>query len=819
MQPGFNAHRTGTNIFETEITGANSVTLAEAWSAGDPYAEVVRSASGQVHTILDDRLRTYDLDDGALLWATSAPLTAGTVMSPTVLAGANDVVVPDFRHDRTPSGCLFRFESATGAADPCIPFPAGDDVPTDVDVWLTAIRSGDWVAVVVQHSSDEDEDPWTSRISVANLRDPGAAWTYVQDDATSLSNPIIVGTRLFVARSADPGGGGTTQLEGWDLAARCGSSCSPALVVPYEGFAPSGISASGDGRRIAIADDDLVMVDVPSGEVLWTGPGGTYDQRMIPTWVGDKVVIVAAEEAVRAFDEAGCGAATCAPAWEWAPESPEDLGRPLGQPAGANGIVFLATDTHTLVALPSDCDDPCMPLLRLTDGDGWGGPPIVTAGTVLYNGADGLTALRPPDWWGQAGFDSHGSSHNPSEVTLTPTSVAGVEQLWEGGVDPDGDDVQSSFHPRLVSSPEGLLHVAGGAAVLAFDAATGAQRWRTPYPGGPPDAPASIVADRDGVFVAVFDTPSAVVLVLDPATGAIELTIPIAGPAQAEDFHGGPGWLARRGEWLVATFEDERSAELVISVVNLREPTRSWTRRTGAGSVDQASNPVVVGENPVLYRERLYIETVTRSAGSGGSPSRRLEGYDLDVPCPATACDPAVVVPLEGSDPAGAIAASPDGRSIAVLGSGDVTVVDVDVHSGQVRFSGVRGCCDDPSVRPAWVGGAVVVPSSVPGPFGSPSRTELLAFEGAGCGAPVCEPSWRSVSFAAAQSPVVSAGGVLWILAEDGSAVALEAGCDRCAPLVVLEGIVEDGLGFPIVSGGRLHVAEFASVTTFGLTG
>jgi outer membrane protein assembly factor BamB len=126
-----------------------------------------------------------------------------------------------------------------------------------------------------------------------------------------------------------------------------------------------------------------------------------------------------------------------------------------------------------------------------------------------YDGQD------EPDtrWWPQPGFDSLGSCYNPRPVG--PREA--VTERW--AIEIPGP----STRPVVV---DGRAYLPTASALLAVDAATGEELWRTDG-GDAPMWPRSVVVHDDTVYVTQVEEPH--LLALDPATGDRQWTFSGAG--------------------------------------------------------------------------------------------------------------------------------------------------------------------------------------------------------------------------------------------------------------------------------------------------
>ena len=100
-----------------------------------------------------------------------------------------------------------------------------------------------------------------------------------------------------------------------------------------------------------------------------------------------------------AYPAAGCGAATCPPAWSAEVDTLPNTGAPVLQPAVAGGVVYLAGEGGVLYAFDAaGCGAAtCAPLWSASVGSEITGAPAVSNGRVYVGTADArLVAFALP---------------------------------------------------------------------------------------------------------------------------------------------------------------------------------------------------------------------------------------------------------------------------------------------------------------------------------------------------------------------------------------------------------------------------------------
>jgi outer membrane protein assembly factor BamB len=390
-QEGHDGARTGYDPTETALTPATVGHLALLWStdvgrgATSPVVlgHDLYVAGGGAATALDAR-------NGVRRWRTAndefadqgsppelGPLTwDGTALVAPLNVGSN--------------GALFRFDPGTGTGtghlEAGIRSYGSVTSNGEVNAWLAGGSPAPDVAVTVLTY--------------------GAHHAFVQvvrgDHAAAPETvPTIVGRRVLVAVGAS--------LQSFPL-----DSCTPApqydtpscqaewsLTLPT---APTGY-ATGVGKSraaVGLGNGDVAVIDLERGAVDWTGRSG-FSAATTPAVDGTRLYVGTADGRVVAFPAAGCGQATCPPAWS---ASTGGAGGVARQPTVAGEVVYAGTATgHVVAFAAAGCAlDPCPPLwsavvddARADADDRAVSSPVVDGGAVYAASAGGtLRAFRRP---------------------------------------------------------------------------------------------------------------------------------------------------------------------------------------------------------------------------------------------------------------------------------------------------------------------------------------------------------------------------------------------------------------------------------------
>ncbi|MGH2485758.1 MAG: PQQ-binding-like beta-propeller repeat protein, partial [Ktedonobacterales bacterium] len=144
--------------------------------------------------------------------------------------------------------------------------------------------------------------------------------------------------------------------------------------------------------------------------------------------------------------------------------------------------------------------------ILLTACGGGGGPVrhATAQSTPVWSGTPVATTAPPAAGdWPRFGYDAARSGANPTETAITPSSVAGLRQIWRVNLPGVADSAPILLH--ALTLPDGttrdLLYVTTrDGRLLAVDAATGAILWSR-QPQGPKITHSSPVADPSRQFV------------------------------------------------------------------------------------------------------------------------------------------------------------------------------------------------------------------------------------------------------------------------------------------------------------------------------
>ena len=376
LQAGGGPANTRFNAAESSLTRANVASLAETWRApvdaivtepilsGDRIYVATRKYQdgGPLLDVLG--VQAYDRGTGALVWEQSllpagGPQVGGDVATPAL---RNGVLWVPFWHDGLGpcAGGLARLDAATGSI-----------LGTDA----TGAGSSPVVTTGAIVASTEGGCGAGAQLVVRDLTTREVLWTHRFPAGSGVATPTIAGGRVFLLT------GGTLYAFAAD---GCGADvCAPLWSEPGAGSTvfdflrpaagPGGTlvtvgASSGPGTAATI-----VVRDAATGDVRWqaepryTGPlpgaitgfAVAYDTVYV---AGARSEASSPEPTAMldAYPVAGCGQATCAPAWT------ADFGptRPSREPTVAGGVVYVPLVGTSSVA----------PAVVAVDAQGCGAP-------------------------------------------------------------------------------------------------------------------------------------------------------------------------------------------------------------------------------------------------------------------------------------------------------------------------------------------------------------------------------------------------------------------------------------------------------------
>ncbi len=352
LQAGGGPANTRFNGSENTLTRANVTSLSERWRA--PVDSVVTEpllSGDRIYVATRDHqdggplldalgVQAYDRDTGELVWERSllpagGPAVGGSVDTPALRDGV--LWVPYWHEGLGPcAGGLARLDAATGD------ILGTDAIGTSPSAVVT---TGSLVATT------ESDCGSGVRLVVRDTATRAVRWTHRFPAGSSITTPTIADGRLFLLT------GGTLYAFSLD---GCGTSvCAPLWTKPGVGTAFDflRLSAGPGGTLVTVGTSagpgtaaTVVVREAATGDVRWqaeprytgslpgaiTGFAIAYDTVYVAGARGD-ASSPTPTAMLDAYPAAGCGQATCAPAWT------ADLGptRPSREPTVAGGVVYV----------------------------------------------------------------------------------------------------------------------------------------------------------------------------------------------------------------------------------------------------------------------------------------------------------------------------------------------------------------------------------------------------------------------------------------------------------------------------------------------
>jgi outer membrane protein assembly factor BamB len=391
-QEGHDGARTGYDPTETVLTPATVGRLTPLWST-----EVGRGATSPVvlgHDLYisgGGAATAFDARNGVRRWRTANDDLAEQGSAPEIGALTWDGTALVAPLNVGGNGARFRFDPGTGART--------GNLEAGVRYYGSVTSNGEVNAGLAGGSPAPD-------VAVTVLT-YGPYHAFVQvvrgDHAVAQETvPTIVGRRVLMAVGAS--------LQSFPL-----DTCTPApqydapscapewtLTLPA---APTGYAAGmGSGRAaVGLGNGDVAVIDLERGAVDWAGRSG-FSAATTPAVDGTRLYVGTADGRVAAFPAAGCGRATCPPAWSATTGVAGGITR---QPTVAGAVVYAGTATgHVVAFAAAGCGlDPCAPLwsavvddARADAADRAVSSPVVDGGAVYVTSAGGtLRAFRQPD--------------------------------------------------------------------------------------------------------------------------------------------------------------------------------------------------------------------------------------------------------------------------------------------------------------------------------------------------------------------------------------------------------------------------------------
>lgn len=397
FQEGGSAGNTRANPSEAALTVDNVESLAVDWRAdvdaslsepiisGDRVYVTARDYStGSGATLGDLSVRAYDRDSGTLVWSTSLlPADAdveGDAMGVGLIDGA--LWVP-YWHSAMPT-CTGRIERL----DPDTGLILGSDA-TPTRPTSSAVAGAGVVALTGYNCAGS-----SSEVAVLEPATRARRWSHTFPVGHSATTPTLVGDMLVIKASAPRVASQT--LYGF-RAQGCGApACGFSWDLRDAPFAQGRPVAGPDGSVFDTVHGDggidVRSVDAATGEVRWTTatpysgnlPGG------LSGLASDGETLFVTGHApdggagqLDAYPAAGCGAATCSPAWT---AGFGDGAVATTAPAIAGGVVYAglgagSSNQPAVVAVDAaGCGGPACDELTRVDLVTSSGPPVL--GTV-----------------------------------------------------------------------------------------------------------------------------------------------------------------------------------------------------------------------------------------------------------------------------------------------------------------------------------------------------------------------------------------------------------------------------------------------------
>jgi hypothetical protein len=383
--------------------------------------------------------------------------------------------------------------------------------------------------------------------------------------------------------------------------------------------------------------------------------------------------------------------------------------------------------------------------------------------------------------WPQVGFDAARTGFNPDEVQLTTTTVATLTRSWS---------VPVGVPTTVPVAFGGDVYIGAGGAATSFVGANGALRWHKPFANNPSSFVGQLTAIDAGLSAPVGNGFANGSATFDASTGAVS------------DSH-------------VAIHEFRGP------LVHRADVDAYVTGGFGSGG------PIIV-----LVSYGSHYGVVFSSAGVETSPwvgptivgRHVLVGYGTDVlsfaldTCPPVAgmaasyCAPEWTAPLAALPQAAT--GVDDGHVAVATADGDVAVLDV--ADGSLAWTARTGAN---GLTPATVAQSSVFVGAADG--------TVYAFPVAGCGAPICSPTFSIATGGAAISDQPAAGAdVVYVGNVSGQVFAFAAaGCGVPACPTLWTAPVDDApspgsVRGPIVADGTVYAAtSTGSLAAFGLPG
>jgi outer membrane protein assembly factor BamB len=395
--PGGGWNRQGSNPFEERITVGTVPRLEQVWDAtvdAGPAGDPVTSIAG-VHVADDQSVYLFDQRTGARRWQHTAP---GTMFQPYVWG---DRVLAS-QHGPTAADTRTVFlDARTGA------------VEADRTGWGVAALRGD-VAVLLSTRQvcirfvcySEDTLLVQDLVTGEALLNGSfnATGQPLDQHAVTLGSDWLVHGGVGLSNLSNPAEL-NHGVRGYSMSVPSPYNCNVLSLCPnwiVDGVTGRPVLGDDDAATIYAGSGDLTAIEGHTGSVLWRSEAPGFESA--PALAGGMLFTsvpgaLGVPDRLDAYPAAGCGAATCPPAWSAELDTLPNTGGPVLQPAVAGGVVFLAGEGGILYAFDAEgCGAAtCGPLWSGAAGSEITGAPAVSNGQVYVGTADGrLVAFGLP---------------------------------------------------------------------------------------------------------------------------------------------------------------------------------------------------------------------------------------------------------------------------------------------------------------------------------------------------------------------------------------------------------------------------------------
>ena len=384
---------------------------------------------------------------------------------------------------------------------------------------------------------------------------------------------------------------------------------------------------------------------------------------------------------------------------------------------------------------------------------------VIVACTAVTMLAAPAVAAAPPAW-PTPRFDTANTGFSAGETSLSRSNVATLAEDWSA---PAGWPVVAG----------GVLYAGCGNNVCAFDAGTGAARWKTSLGDMSPETPV-VVGDR--VYVSAARSPY--MYALDASNGAVVWrTLAINGSrdfglastvvAGGLVFDSPSGylfaWDAATGvqRWVVplAVTGVPAVVDGVVYVTTMAD-AGLYALRATTGETLWRADPAggTHGGSPTVANGLVVIGGSRRAPN--GDPIGQISAFRA-TGCGAPTCH-AVWTYTAGLGvlPTGASATA---GGVVYQGLTDGHLAALDVASGQLRW---KGATPLPPGIPQQHAGPVTVANGLV--YVTGLDTLMHAFAAEGCGTAVCQPLWDSTWEASSGGDIVVTAGRLYVKGQLG---------------------------------------------------